>query len=127
MPLSWDRRHSLNATLTMGTPGDFIASLIARFGSGLPYTPSLVNQRTGLGEQRHPSGHVHRGLLLHARISSSAGSALSVFLKVYNLFDTANELNVFGDTGRAGYTLELTRAQEAPRGANTLEAVLYAS
>ncbi|HSQ77170.1 MAG TPA: hypothetical protein VLT13_16530, partial [Bacteroidota bacterium] len=42
-------------------------------------------------------------------------------LKVYNRFDTANELNVFGDTGRAGYTLELTRAQEAPRGANTLE------
>jgi hypothetical protein len=47
--------------------------------------------------------------------------ALSVFVKVYNLFDTANELNVFGDTGRAGYTLELTRAQERPRGANTLE------
>ena len=46
---------------------------------------------------------------------------LSVFLKVYNLFDTANELDVFGDTGRAGYTLELTRAQEAPRGVNTLE------
>ncbi len=46
---------------------------------------------------------------------------LSVFVKVYNLFDTANELDVFGDTGRAGYTLELTRAQEAPRGANTLE------
>jgi hypothetical protein len=42
-------------------------------------------------------------------------------LKVYNLFDTANELDVFGDTGRAGYTLELTRAQEAPRGVNTLQ------
>ena len=39
---------------------------------------------------------------------------LSVFVKVYNLFDTANELEVFGDTGRAGYTLELTRPQEPP-------------
>ncbi len=48
VPLSWDRRHSLNATLTLGTPNDFIASVIARFGSGLPYTPSLLNQRTGL-------------------------------------------------------------------------------
>jgi outer membrane receptor protein involved in Fe transport len=48
------------------------------------------------------------------------GVNLSLFLKVYNLFDTANELDVFTDTGRAGYTLELTRAQSAPRGVNTL-------
>jgi hypothetical protein len=46
---------------------------------------------------------------------------ISVFLKVYNLFDTANEINVFSDTGRAGYTLELTRPQQAPRGVNTLQ------
>ena len=45
----------------------------------------------------------------------------SVFLKVFNLFDTANEIEVFGDTGRAGYTLDLTRAQVAPRGLNTLQ------
>jgi hypothetical protein len=49
-----------------------------------------------------------------------AGFNLSVFAKIYNIFDTANEVNVFGDTGRAGYTLDLTRAQSAPRGANTL-------
>ena len=36
------------------------------------------------------------------------------------MFDTANELEVYGDTGRAGYTLELTRAQEKPRGVNSL-------
>ena len=42
-------------------------------------------------------------------------------LKVFNLFDTLNEIEVFGDTGRAGYTLELTRNQQAPRGVNTLE------
>ena len=50
-----------------------------------------------------------------------AALAVSVYVKVYNVFDTANELNVFGDTGRAGYTLDLTRAQEKPRGVNTLE------
>ncbi len=44
-----------------------------------------------------------------------------MFLKVFNLIDTANEDEVFSDTGRAGYTLELTRAQELPRGVNTLE------
>jgi hypothetical protein len=44
----------------------------------------------------------------------------SIFLKVFNLFDAANELEVFSDSGRAGTTLELTRAQEQPRGVNTL-------
>jgi hypothetical protein len=48
-------------------------------------------------------------------------SRISVFAKVYNLFDTKNEVDVFGDTGRAGYTLELTRNQEAPRGVNTIQ------
>jgi hypothetical protein len=48
------------------------------------------------------------------------GKQLSVFLKIYNLFDTLNEVNVFTDTGRAGYTLELTRNQTPPRGVNTL-------
>ena len=48
------------------------------------------------------------------------GQQISAFIKVFNLFDIANEIQVYGDTGRAGYTLELTRAQEAPRGVNTL-------
>ena len=119
VPLSWDRRHSVNATITLGTPNDFIASLIARLGSGLPYTPSLVNQRTGLenSDNRPLFSNVD---LYCTKEFLLQGVRLSLFFKVYNLFDTANELDVFGDTGRAGYTLELTRAQEAPRGANSL-------
>ena len=119
VPLSWDRRHSVNATITLGTPNDFIASLIARVGSGLPYTPSLVNQRTGLenSDTRPLFSNVD---LYCTKDFAMQGVRFSIFLKVYNIFDTANELDVFGDTGRAGYTLELTRAQEAPRGANTL-------
>jgi hypothetical protein len=49
------------------------------------------------------------------------GTNLSVFAKIYNLFDTANEIDVFTDTGRAGYTLEETRPQAAPRGVNTIQ------
>jgi outer membrane receptor protein involved in Fe transport len=120
VPLSWDRRHSVNATITVGTPNDFIASIIARLGSGLPYTPSLINQRTGLENSDNRPTFYNVDFYVTKDFTLS-GVRLSVFLKVYNLFDTANELDVFGDTGRAGYTLELTRSQEAPRGANTLE------
>ncbi|HEX2868281.1 MAG TPA: TonB-dependent receptor [Ignavibacteriales bacterium] len=118
--LNWDRRHSLNFTVTGGVPGNFIGSLIGRLGTGLPYTPALQNQRTGLenSDTRPPVFNVDLYLTKYLQLM---GRGLSVFLKVYNLFDTANELNVFTDTGRAGYTLDLTRQQAAPRGVNTLQ------
>ncbi|NWF90606.1 MAG: TonB-dependent receptor [Ignavibacteriaceae bacterium] len=121
--LNWDRRHSLNINLTAGTPGDFIASFVGRLGSGLPYTPSVQNQRTGLENSENKPGIFNVDMYL-TKYFYLFDRQLSVYVKVYNLFDTANELEVFGDTGRAGYTLELTRAQEAPRGANTLEEYL---
>ncbi len=120
VPLNWDRRHSLNFTLTAGMPGDFIVSMIGTLGSGLPYTPSIQNQRTGLENSESRPAHFNVDLYL-VKYFKLFGSQFSVFGKIYNLFDTANEVDVFGDTGRAGYSLELTRAQEAPRGVNTLQ------
>lgn len=120
VPLAWDRTHSLNFTFTTGTPGDYIASLIGRLGSGLPYTPALQNQRTGLenSDNKPPIFNVD---LYVTKYFDIGAYKISVFAKIYNLFDTANELDVFGDTGRAGYSLELTRNQEPPRGVNTIE------
>lgn len=120
VPLNWDRRHSFNFTVMLGTPRNFIASFIGQLGSGLPYTPSFQNQRTGLenSDNRPTFFNVDLYLTKYLKI---AGNDISLFLKVFNLLDRANEREVFGDTGRAGYTLELTRAQQAPRGVNTLE------
>lgn len=120
VPLDWDRRHSLNLTLTLGVPGDYIASVVGKLGSGLPYTPSLQNQRTGLENSDNRPAFYNVDLYL-TKYFSLAGKPISVYLKVYNLFDTLNEINVFTDTGRSGYTLELTRNQTAPRGVNTLQ------
>jgi len=120
VPLDWDRTHSLNFTLTLGVPGDYIASFIGRLGSGLPYTPSLQNQRTGLenSDNRPAFYDVDFYLVKYFEVASNK---ISVFLKIFNLFDVLNEVNVFGDTGRAGDTLELTRNQSAPRGVNTIQ------
>ncbi len=119
VPLDWDQTHSLNLTLTLGEPGNYIASAIGRFGSGLPYTPSLQNQRTGL-ENSETRPTFYNVDVYVTKYFELFGKQLSVFLKIYNLFDTLNEVNVFTDTGRSGYTLELTRNQTAPRGVNTL-------
>jgi outer membrane receptor protein involved in Fe transport len=120
VPLDWDRTHSLNFTLTLGTPGNYIASFIGRLGSGLPYTPSLQNQRTGLENSDNRPAFYNVDLYL-TKYMAFAGQQFSIFMKVFNLFDTLNELNVFGDTGRAGDTLELTRNQTPPRGVNTIQ------
>ena len=120
VPLDWDRTHSLNFTLTLGIPGDYIASFIGRLGSGLPYTPSLQNQRTGLENSDNRPAFFNVDFYV-TKYFEIIGKQFSVFAKIYNLFDTLNEVNVFGDTGRAGETLELTRNQQPPRGVNTIQ------
>ena len=119
VPLDWDRTHSLNFTLTLGIPGDYIASFIGRLGSGLPYTPSLQNQRTGLENSDNRPSFFNVDFYV-TKYFEIIGQQFSMFAKIYNLFDTLNEVNVFGDTGRAGETLELTRNQQPPRGVNTV-------
>ncbi len=120
VPLNWDRRHSLNFTLTAGILDDFIASAVGQLGSGLPYTPSYQNQRTGLENSANKPTFFNVDLYL-TKYFKLLGVNLSVFAKVYNLFDTPNELDVFTDTGRAGYTLDETRPQAPPHGVNTIK------
>jgi outer membrane receptor protein involved in Fe transport len=118
-PLDWDRTHALNFTITAGVIGDYIISSIGRWGTGLPYTPSLQNQRTGL-ENSDNGPSIFTMDLFITKFFNVIDKQFSIFLKVFNLFDAANELEVFSDSGRAGTTLELTRAQEQPHGVNTL-------
>ena len=79
----------------------------------------MQNQRTGLENSENRPTFYNVDLYV-TKYFELFGKQLSVFLKIYNLFDTLNEVNVFTDTGRAGYTLELTRDQTPPRGVNTL-------
>ncbi len=120
VPLDWDGRHTLRFTLTLGEPGNYIASAIGRLGSGLPYTPSLQNQRTGLENSDNKPPYYNMDIYI-TKYFEIAGQLFSIYAKIYNLFDTLNENDVFGDTGRAGYTLDLTRNQAPPRGVNTLQ------
>ncbi|HEY9165515.1 MAG TPA: TonB-dependent receptor [Candidatus Kryptonia bacterium] len=118
--LDWDRRNSLNFTITTGIPGDFIASAVGQLGTGLPYTPSYQNQRTGLENSSNKPTFFDVDIFL-TKYLKLFGINFSIFAKIYNVFDTPDELDVFTDTGRAGYTLDETRAQAPPRGVNTIQ------
>ncbi|MDZ7373776.1 MAG: TonB-dependent receptor [candidate division KSB1 bacterium] len=121
VPLDWDRRHQVNATLSLGYPERFVISLIGRLGSGLPYTPSFQNIQTAVENSARKPLYLNFDLYAYRNLRVGKLGA-TVYVRVLNLFDRLNELEVFTDTGRAGYTLApLYVGGLRPRGLNTLE------
>ena len=109
-PLDWDQRHTLNTTVSLIQPDDYSITGILRFQSGVPYTPQNLSV---LGGQLEPNsgrkpGSVIVDLLLEKYLSLGP-VRLSVFARVYNLFDT-NFSNgfVFTSTGSVDYSLNPT-------------------
>jgi outer membrane receptor protein involved in Fe transport len=100
VPLDWDRRHQLITTLTVGRPGNWIATINGRLGSGLPYTPSLADERIGLENSARRQGTLTFDLYATKSIGIG-GIPASLFTRVFNLLDTQNETDIYSDTGRA--------------------------
>ena len=121
VPLDWDRRHQINASLRIGRPDNLMLSLIARYGTGMPYTPAsrVVQPLVENGGRKPDQFNVDLFLTKKVNIKNVL---LTFFIKVYNLFDRLNERIVYTDTGRATYSTEpLYFGGERPRGLNTLE------
>jgi outer membrane receptor protein involved in Fe transport len=122
VPLDWDRRHQINLTMAYGKPNDYNISLIGRLGTGLPYTPTFQNLQTAVeNSDRRPT--IYNVDMYAYKDFKFKGFVVSLFLRAYNLLDRKNEIDVFTDTGRAGYTLApLYTGGLRPRGLNTLDA-----
>jgi outer membrane receptor protein involved in Fe transport len=103
--LSWDQTHNLNTTVSVGEAGDWNVTLVGRIGTGLPYTPQILEKQIWVqtNSGRRPS--TMRVDLLAEKNLSLFGVDFIIFLKVFNLFDTLNERFVYDDTGRASYSL----------------------
>jgi hypothetical protein len=89
-------------------------SFIGEYGSGLPYTPSNVNLVGGGFEN---SARRPQQMNVDMRVTKSftmAGRELTFSANVYNLLDIRNEVNVYTDTGRSGYSLIQTYTAEDP-------------
>jgi outer membrane receptor protein involved in Fe transport len=107
VPLNWDQRHTLNLTVRLSDPEVYSISTIVRFGSGQPYTPEIGSGFGAAVEEN--SGRKPMGLLVDLRAEkyfTLAGIDLSLFLRVFNLFD-ARYFNgkVFANTGSPDYGL----------------------
>ncbi|HWP82581.1 MAG TPA: TonB-dependent receptor [Bacteroidota bacterium] len=129
-PLDWDQTHTVNISTGLSS-GDWGVFLLGRYGSGLPYSP-VLNQAEGRGEdaarvltknsRRRPPTYT---IDLNAFKNFALGPLnLVVFLKVFNLFDRRNEVEVFGQTGRATASVRALGAgpvNQNPGRVNTVE------
>ncbi|MFA5833218.1 MAG: TonB-dependent receptor [Bacteroidota bacterium] len=103
--LDWDQTHTLNASIIMGEVKNWSISLIGKVGAGLPYTP--LPGPGGVEYDRNTARKPSQTTvdLLAEKEFQLTDFMLTVFVKVFNLFDTLNESDVYEDTGRSTYTL----------------------
>ena len=100
LPLDWDQRHSINGTLIIGNPSNWTLSLISRYHTGQPYTPS--DPGSALAEQfenseRKPS-QVSLDISFNKRLQWRA-VRIKLFAKAYNILDRLNADRVYTSTG----------------------------
>jgi len=112
--LNWDQRNTLNGSILFKLPYQVNLSFIGEYGSGLPYTPSNPSLDGGSFEnsaRRPQSINVDMQL---SKTMELVGREISFTANIYNLLDIRNEVSVFTDTGRSGYSLIPTYTAEDP-------------
>ena len=121
VPLNWDQTHTLNGVLNLGTDRDWWVTIVANLGTGLPYSPQLYEQQIYLRTNSDRKPIKTNVDLLIDKSFMLYSTTLTIFLKVYNLFDTKNESFVYDDTGRATYSLEETKG--GPQATNEISQI----
>ena len=105
--LDWDQTHTLNVSLSYTNPSNWGGSILFQYGSGFPYTPNqsmLLSKLLNNSEIKPATTNVDLKLFYDLTLLNSF--RLSIFARIYNLFDTENQLNVYGDSGTADYTID---------------------
>ncbi|MBN2425906.1 MAG: TonB-dependent receptor [Calditrichaceae bacterium] len=126
LPTDWDQRHLINFAFTLGGE-QWGSTLLARTGTGLPYTPSITQYTSDRGissglqrnSRRRPNQitfdfNVYKLFQLNE-------FGVKLFAKIFNLFDTKNVVNVYGDSGKPDYTSDANGVEYDPRRPNTIQ------
>jgi outer membrane receptor protein involved in Fe transport len=115
-PLDWDQPHTLGFMVN-GKYSGIKGSLLGRFGSGLPYTPTTT-RGLPLGPKnsaRRPwTGSIDARV--EYRVDLPRYGWITPFFEVTNVLDRKNVLAVYSDTGSPEFTLDPgTQFEDAQR------------
>jgi outer membrane receptor for ferrienterochelin and colicin len=122
VPLNWDQRHTLNVSLNYSASAWGVSSIL-QYGSGSPYTPAL--QYSGAvstmvtNSQTKPSTF-NCDVRAYYEIPFQSVK-LVLFSRIFNLFDTQNQTNVYTSTGRSDYSLDAKYAYATQMYVNTVD------
>lgn len=116
IPLDWDQLHTLNVTGSYRTDTGWGAAAIFTTGSGFPYTRDYASVITGvvppseidLNSQRRPSIY-NLDVSVTKDIDLSGKQSIQLYARADNVLDRGNERGIFGETGRATYSLYQTQ------------------
>jgi outer membrane receptor for ferrienterochelin and colicin len=111
-PLGWDQRHTLNVTASY-TAVSWGLSAIGQYGSGVPYTPRATTDLSSMltnSQTKPPYFDVDLQGYYQFNLNPMK---LVVFARIFNVLDIRNEVNVFNDSGQAGYTVDEVQAVQS--------------
>ena len=108
VPFSFDRSHTITATVALTQPDDWTVSCIGYFRTGTPYTPALPSNLSPVEYTQNSSRQpIQWNVDLRLeKFFNVYGLDFSIFCLVDNLFDVENELSVYANSGRALYNSE---------------------
>lgn len=114
--LNWDQTHTLNFTFSYDTPDLWGFAFIGRYGSGFPYTPEFSLNVSSLLTNSEIKPSFFNVDLRAYKDFMIGSSRLSLFLRVFNLFDIRNQINVYNDSGTSDFTIQefLRRNDDKP-------------
>jgi outer membrane receptor for ferrienterochelin and colicin len=125
LPLNFDQRHTVNVQFIYSI-SDWTVSMIGRYWTGLPYTPTPVQGAEIIGSSSVTGLVVNSARLPNQKVVDLSVSkvfqlykqvSVQIFLNVYNLFDQMDATNVYTDTGSPDYT---TQSESAAKSYNNL-------
>ena len=114
VPLSFDRTHVLNGTVSLTEQENWTASAIWSFQTGTPYTPALPTDLAPVKfDQNSDRRPVNWNVDLHLEKYFAIGDyRFSVFARVDNLFDTENEIFIHENSGKSLYSIDEVRSDQ---------------
>ncbi|NQV29481.1 MAG: TonB-dependent receptor [Candidatus Marinimicrobia bacterium] len=104
IPLNWDQTHTVNVNISLVQPRKWGVSILTKYGSGLPYTPTYQGSSLDAPNSDRRPDFFNVDINMHKDVDF-AGLHWTVFAKIYNALNIQNERSVFSDTGRATYSL----------------------
>jgi len=126
-PLNWDQTHTLNLSVAYSKANDYGFSLIGNFYTGQPYTPG-VNKNTNISQNGFPRNSANKPSIFNLDLRAYkdfmfGNSTVSLFVKVFNVLDLDNPVNVYTNSGDPAFSFDYLDALKVSSGTdfNSLE------